>query len=262
MKQLIYKILLSVMAVIALSGTVVFLILGQERRSRTECADIVVTVKDSSANRFVTNRDVQEYVRTGYGKVVGTAVNDLKLDRIEEVVTGKSAVLSCEAYITPDGVLNLDVTQRRPKVRFQTASNGWYADSDGFIFPLQRSYTCLVPIVDGEFPMNPGRGFKGMLEDGKEKDWMKQVVSLVEYMERNGWDRRITQIHVDRNGEITLVPARGEEKFLFGQPDRFADKFRKMEKYYRMIAPLDKGYSKVDLRFGSQIVCSEKRNKA
>lgn len=262
MKQLIYKILLSALAVLALSSTVAFLILGQERRSRIECSGLVVTVKDSADNHFVTGRDVQEYIRTGYGKVVGTAVRELKLNRIEEVVTGKSAVLNCEAYITPDGVLNLDVTQRRPKVRFQTASNGWYADADGFIFPLQRSYTCLVPIVDGEFPMNPGRGFKGMLEDGKEKDWMKRVVSLVEYMEKTGWDKRITQIHVDRNGEITLVPARRCETFLFGQPDRFPDKFRKMEKYYRMIAPLDRGYAKVDLRYDSQIVCSEKRNKA
>ena len=46
------------------------------------------------------------------------------------------------------------------------------------------------------------------------------------------------------------------------EPDRFPDKFRKMEKYYRMIAPLDRGYAKVDLRYDSQIVCSEKRNKA
>lgn len=134
MKQLIYKILLSALAVLALSSTVAFLILGQERRSRIECSGLVVTVKDSADNHFVTGRDVQEYIRTGYGKVVGTAVRELKLNRIEEVVTGKSAVLNCEAYITPDGVLNLDVTQRRPKVRFQTASNGWYADADGFIF--------------------------------------------------------------------------------------------------------------------------------
>ena len=36
MKQLIYKILLSALAVLALSSTVAFLILGQERRSRIE----------------------------------------------------------------------------------------------------------------------------------------------------------------------------------------------------------------------------------
>ncbi|MGN0190487.1 MAG: cell division protein FtsQ/DivIB [Candidatus Cryptobacteroides sp.] len=262
MKKVIYRILLGVTALLALSSTAVFLVLGRERHEKIPCRGISVTIKDSTENHFVTGKDVEDYVRKGYGKVEGVPVSELKLDVIEKAVTLKSAVLRCEAYLSPDGLLNLEVTQRTPVARFQTASNGWYADEDGFIFPLQRSYTSMVPIIDGDFPVNPPRGFKGMLEDGAGKDWMMRVVAMVGYMRQTGWDRRITQIHVDRNGEITLIPATGKEKFLFGQPDSFVEKFGKMDKYYRMILPMDKGYVKVDLRFDSQIVCSEMKTKA
>lgn len=266
MKKIVYRILLSVVAVLALSSSVAFLVLGRDRRDKIECKSLSVTVKDSSLNHFVTEKDVENYVRSGYGKVVGRPVSELELGRIEEAVKLKSAVLTCEAYVLPDGMLSLEVTQRTPVVRFQTAGNGWYADGEGFIFPLQRNYSCMVPIIDGDIPVKIPRGFKGMPEEGEDKDWMMKAVALVEYMEKTGWDSRITQIHVDRKGEITLIPVRGEEKFLFGQPTDFTEKFGKMEKYYRMISPLGKGYRKVDLRFGSQIVCSDgsadKRKKA
>lgn len=266
MKKIVYRILLSVVAVLALSSSVAFLVLGRGRRDKIECKGISVTVRDSSLNHFVTGKDVENYVSSGYGKVVGLPVPELELGRIEEAVKLKSAVLTCEAYILPDGMLSLEVTQRTPVVRFQTAENGWYADGEGFIFPLQRNYSSMLPIIDGDIPVKIPRGFKGMPEDGQGKEWMMKAVALVEYMKKTGWDNRITQIHVDRKGEITLIPVRGEEKFLFGQPTDFIRKFDKMEKYYRMISPIDKGYRKVDLRFGSQIVCSnvceDKRKKA
>lgn len=79
--------------------------------------------------------------------------------------------------------------------------------------------------------------------------------SITEYMERSGWKDRISQIHVSSNGEVLLVPSSGKERFLFGQPVKIESKFRKMEKYYRMILPLGKDYHSVDLRFDGQIVC-------
>lgn len=258
MKQLIYKILLSLAAVLALSASVVFFVLGKERHDKIECTGVRVTVKDSALNSFVTRKDVENYIEKGVGKVKGKTVADMDLAQMESIVTDKSAVLTCEAFVTPDGKLNLDVTQRTPKVRFQTADNGWYADADGFIFPLQKNYSSLIPVVDGAFPVCPPRGFKGMIEEDRGRDWTKNMVALVSYMEKTGWDKRITQIHVDKNGEIVLVPVVGNEKFLFGQPVALDEKFGKLEKYYRMIYPLGKGYLRVDLRFESQIVCSEK----
>lgn len=140
-------------------------------------------------------------------------------------------------------------------MRFQNAANGWYADADGYIFPLQRSYTSMVQVVDGDFPIDVERGFKGQIEDTGQREWLMRVVGMAEYIRGSEWKNRISQIHVSGNGEVLLVPSEGKERFIFGQPVEIETKFGKMEKYYRMILPLKKEYRQVDLRFDGQIVC-------
>jgi cell division protein FtsQ len=54
-----------------------------------------------------------------------------------------------------------------------------------------------------------------------------------------------------------MVPRKGQEIFLFGQPVNIQDKFRRMEMYYSNIIPA-KGtdtYSLVSVEYDGQIVC-------
>lgn len=255
MNHKVENIVLSVVAVLAAAVVVVLYACGVRRQSRMECGGVRVTVRDSSVNRFVSGDDVQKILTANYGDVRGVFADSLDLNSMEHLLEKKSVIRDCEAYFTRDGMLNIDVTQRTPVVRFQNAANGWYADADGYIFPLQRSYTSMVQVVDGDFPIEVERGFKGQVEDAEQREWLMRVVGMAEYIGESGWKNRISQIHVSGNGEVLLVPSEGNERFIFGQPVRIAEKFGKMEKYYRMILPLKKDYRQVDLRFDGQIVC-------
>ena len=113
----------------------------------------------------------------------------------------------------------------------------------------------MVQVVDGDFPIDVERGFKGQIEDTGQREWLMRVVGMAEYIRGSEWKNRISQIHVSGNGEVLLVPSEGKERFLFGQPVEIETKFGEMEKYYRMILPLKKEYRQVDLRFDGQIVC-------
>jgi cell division protein FtsQ len=160
--------------------------------------------------------------------------------------------------VTRDSILNITVTQRKPVVRFQKKDGGFYADAEGYIFPLQSSYASHVQIIDGEIPLAANSGYKGDIEDPKEKAWFKSVMNVVNFIEGSKtWKGKIVQISVDEKGELILVPREGNEKFLFGQPNSLAEKFGKMEKYYTTIVPAKGGnkYKTVDVRFDRQIVC-------
>ena len=74
----------------------------------------------------VLHQDILEYLDKGYGKTEGIPVNDLDLKEIEAVLDSQSAVLKSEAYCTKDGVLHIDVTQRKPLMRFQKGTKGFY----------------------------------------------------------------------------------------------------------------------------------------
>ena len=160
--------------------------------------------------------------------------------------------------MTRDGLLNIVVTQRRPLVRFQRQDGGFYADKDGFIFPLQGNYTAYVPVIDGNIPVKSGSSYKGKARDRKEQEWIDSMIALVDYMSSSGvWAENIVQITVQDNGDLVMVPRKGKEKFLFGKPDNIQDKFSRMEKYYTGIVPA-KGegfYSTVNVKYNGQIIC-------
>lgn len=250
---------LEVLTVLACAAIWVFTTrMGQrERRTRTCQSGIQVTVLDSAVRHFVAKEDLEKWLDLDYHAYVGLPLDSVNLDRIEQLVMSRSSVRSCEAWLTDDGTLHLDISQREPVVRFDDGHNGYYADATGFIFPLQARGSAEVPVVDGKLPLKVERGFKGMPEDPAQLEWLRQVIGLVDFIKDSVWENNIKQITVDAKGDLVLTPWEGQERFIFGEPVRIKEKLLLMRSYYEAVAPSqDPGYySTVDLRFRNQLVC-------
>lgn len=231
---------------------------GVSCRAPLKCTGLNVVIADSSMNRFVSKADVKKFLDKEYGEYVGMPLDSIDLAKVEKIIDGRSAVNKSEAYTTRDGMLNVKVTQRTPVVRFQKSDGGFYADAEGFLFPLQSSYASRVQVIDGDIPLKANSGYKGEITDEKERAWLEKVIDLVNYMENSRtWKDKIVQITVCDGGELIMVPREGTERFHFGQPDEIQEKFRKMEKYYTAVVPAkgEKEYSVVNLEYDGQIVC-------
>ena len=231
---------------------------GVSCRAPLKCTGLNVVIADSSMNRFVSKADVKKFLDKEYGEYVGMPLDSIDLAKVEKIIDGRSAVNKSEAYTTRDGMLNVTVTQRTPVVRFQKSDGGFYADAEGFLFPLQSSYASRVQVIDGDIPLKANSGYKGEITDEKERAWLGKVIDLVNYMENSRtWKDKIVQITVCDGGELIMVPREGKERFHFGQPDEIQEKFRKMEKYYTAVVPAkgEKEYSVVNLEYDGQIVC-------
>jgi cell division protein FtsQ len=233
-------------------------IAGRQLRDGCICEKLEVIITDSLENNFVSADDVRMFLDRGYGQYTGVPIDSVNLLKIEKIVNGRSAVRESHAYMTKDGTLHIEVTQRRPVVRFQKKDGGFYADAQGYIFPLQSSFASHVQVIDGNIPLAANSGYKGEISDPEEREWFRQVMTLVNYMEnRKEWRDKIVQIHVNGDGDFVMIPRKGNERFILGQPDFLEDKFKKLKKYYTAIVP-EKGsgkYEVVDLRYKGQIVC-------
>jgi cell division protein FtsQ len=231
---------------------------GKKVRSEVKCKHLEICIKDSMTNSFISQTDVKKYIEKGYGSYTGVVLDSIDLTKIEKIVDARSAVMKSQAYVTKDGTLHVDVTQRKPVVRFQKKDGGFYADAEGYIFPLQNSYASHVQVIDGNIPLAANSGYKGSISDKKEMEWFRRMMDLVNYIETSRiWKDKIVQIHVADNGDIALIPRKGNEMFIIGQPTSIEEKFEKMGKYYKVIVP-EKGsdaYRTVDLRYRGQIVC-------
>ena len=234
----------------------------RQRRTRTcqgkGTLDVVVT--DSLERQFVSRADVEKWLEEEYRAYAGMPLDSVDLGRIEQIVGAHSAVRDAQAWLTDDGILHVQLSQRQPVVRFQDGKNAFYADKSGFVFPMQDKGNARVPVVDGELPFHLPQGYKGCPEDPAHLRWLLQIIGLTEQMKGTIWEKDISGIRVDGKQDLVLIPREGRERFLFGPPVRVEEKFALMEAYYRSVAPSKEAgyYALVDLRYRGQLVCRKK----
>ena len=261
MKPIVRHILTGLGGAALATCIIMSVLAGSNARRTVMCTGVEIAVLDSMQNSFVSKADVKGFLDKEYGKYVGQIIDSIDLIKVEDIIDGRSAVLKSQAYVTKDGMLHVDVTQRNPVVRFQTKDGGFYADAEGYIFPLQKTYASYVQVIDGNIPLSADSGYKGDMESPEEKEWFDNMMNVVNYIENSRiWKDKIVQISIDEKKDIILIPREGNERFIFGQPTDIRDKFSKMEKYYTHIIPA-KGeghYRFVDLKYEGQIVCRAK----
>ena len=258
MNNILKYVLTAVCGALLAALLTVSIILGKDARKGLVCKGLEIAITDSLENSFVSKADIRRYLDKEYGRYLGESLDSLDLVKIEKIIDGRSAVKKSQAFVTRDSILRIEVTQRKPVVRFQKKDGGFYADAEGYIFPLQASYASYVQIIDGNIPLAANSGYKGAIGNAREREWFDNMMNVVNFIDGSKvWKGKIVQIHVEENGELVLVPREGKELFIFGQPKGVADKFGRMEMYYSHIVP-EKGseaYRKVDVRFNDRIVC-------
>lgn len=258
MKKVLKYVLIVLCGALLAAVLVVSILAGKDAREGLVCKGLEIVILDSLENSFVSKADIRKYLDREYGRYVGETLDSIDLVKVEKIIDGRSAVKKSQAFVTKDSILRVEVTQRKPVVRFQKKDGGFYADAEGYIFPLQANYASHVQIIDGDIPLAANSGYKGAIENPREKEWFMDVMNVVNFIDGSKvWKGKIVQIHVEKNGELVLVPRKGNEVFRFGQPKGIAEKFGKMEMYYSHIIP-EKGseaYRSIDVRFTDQIVC-------
>lgn len=260
MKAVFHKILF-VFAVLAFVGVAVLLSdTAKESRRAITCKGLAVNVE--SSRPFVSEEDVKSFITNYYGDFVGERIDSLNLDRIERVLNRQSAIKQSQAYTTSDGILHITIKEREPVVRFQSSSSfGFYADAEGYIFPLQKAYSPLVPVVTGAFPLRVGPGYKGEVSTPEEKQWLLGCIGLIEQIQGSRlWEGKVSEINIKEDGDFVLIFREGRERFIFGGAEDAAAKFGKIEKYYKYIKPSkpDNYYHTVNLKYKDQIICRQK----
>lgn len=249
-------------AVLLTAALVASYLLGASHRKPVTCQGVSICIRDSASNQFIRPDEVRKILDSEYSGYIGLPIDEIDLTKIENILDGKSAIYKSEAYATKDSMLNVTITQRKPIVRFQKGSKGFYADETGYLFPLQSTYASHVQIVDGVIPLKNEDGYRGIPESAEDRQWLEHMINLVRYVDGSKvWKDKIVQITVEEDGNLTLVPREGKEKFIFGHPTDIESKFRKMELYYKGIksSRTDKNYRWVDIRFDGQIVCREEK---
>lgn len=229
---------------------------ARQEAAKDICTEVKICFTENL--EFVTEKEIRNYVASEYGSCVGKRLEDIDLAFLEQMLESKTAVRNAEAWTNRDGILNICISQRVPKLRFYNDGKGFYVDGQGYVFPLHKDYTAPVTTIYGPVPTGIPEGYRGEAEDEEVRNWITRVLSLCNYMEDSDiWKDRIKTISLTENRDIVLHTDDTETAFLFGDPAGFEGKLLKMEKFYSHILPVKgEGYYKsVNLKFKNQMIC-------
>ena len=230
---------------------------SREEDSHIVCTGLDVVFRDSL--HFVSKDDIMGYLNNDYGCYLGQQLDSVSLSGMESILNSRSAILKSEAWTTPDGVVHIAVTQRKPILRFMNGERGFYVDNEGFIFPLHPDYTAPVTVISGSIPVStPSSSFKGEAGSSEEQLWIKKMLEFNKIVLTSKlWNGKLSSISVDANGDICLKMESCSETFIFGPPTDMEDKFGRMEKYFSHILPSVGAdhYKTVNVKYKGQIIC-------
>lgn len=236
--------------------------LTSKEMSRVVCNKIDVRILDKNDNRFVSEAEIVSEL-----KMLGITPGESKIKHINQFETekylyGKNAVKRTDVSVNINGVVRVDVTQRRPILRLETDNGGFYMDDEAYIFPLVSTFCSNVPVVSGNIPLQLNSGYRGKCKFNKE--WAESLLKFGIFLSNNPlWNDLTEQIYIDDKSDLYIVPRIGGQEIIFGDLEDIEEKFNKLSAFYKDIIP-NEGWDKykaVDLRFHKQIVCKLRHSK-
>ncbi|MBR2947123.1 MAG: hypothetical protein IKC17_00840 [Bacteroidales bacterium] len=259
-KKIITSILWTLLLLLFAGYFVFAEILTDKVEKETRCHQIEVTILDSAINRFVSRQEVLTMISKSGIDPMEKLRSEIDIDMLEQHLTGRSAIKHCNISLDREGYMRVEVSQRRPLIRLETANGGFYIDEQMYILPLVESFSSYVPIISGEIPLNIERNYRGFYH-GENRQWLEMLMEMILYINRHPlWSAQIQQIEVERNLDLNLYNRVGDQKVIFGQMNRYEYKLAKLEAYYRNIVPVHgwEKYSEVNLKYSDQIVCTKR----
>lgn len=227
------------------------------------CRDISIVIRDSSDYDFVTRKQLLSLVNGREGSLHGRPQRSIPLREIEGKVLGLKELREAEAYMSIDGILNVEVYQRGPVMRVIPDGGGdFFIDSDGVLIRKSKLHSPRLHIVGGDIVINRAMlDGTSILDAETGQTILKDAYHFVRFISGDDfWSAQIDQIYVDRRGKIDLIPRAGNHRIHLGTFENFEGKLKNLAAFYENVLPetgWDK-YSVINLEFRDQIVCKKR----
>ena len=197
-----------------------------------------------SDDEFMNEQIALKYIEKNNFDFESVALSSFYLNELEIAFLNHPAIKKAEVYSNQEGMININLQQRKAVVRVKTDNTDYYLDTQGIKMPLSKEYTPRVLVVTGEV----------------NESNHSSVFSFVERINKDKfWKSQITQLHFNNN-EVIIIPRVGSQKIHFGTLTDVNKKLGNLYQFYKQAMPV-KGwqtYSEISLAYNNQIVCTKK----
>ncbi|MEN3325044.1 hypothetical protein VP395_14995 [Mariniflexile soesokkakense] len=194
-------------------------------------------------NVFITNENVSKLLIQNFRGLKNIPKETLVLNELENALKSNPMIKKAEVYITVNGTLNAEIEQKTPIARVST-NVSYYIDDDGLYMPLSNNFSARVPLVTGYVEKNDLKNIHIVASKVNEDEFLK---------------KHVVEIHQGINKVIYLKLRQCQFLVQLGNVTFLDKKINNLKAFYQKNLKektLD-SYSKVNLQFENQVVCTK-----
>ncbi|MEN2283364.1 cell division protein [Algoriphagus sp. SE2] len=212
-----------------------------------------IDINGVSGVYFVEEKEVQEILKAAFPELkAGLMLEEVRLKEVEQRLNGHPFIKSVEASLGQKGILHIKIEQHQPIARIARsyAADG-YITVEGKVIPTSPSYTSRVLILQG-------KEAELIMEKGDVNEQMPELMDLINFIVNDDfWSAQIPELEINSKTDIQMMQQVGKQVIDFGGAQDIAEKFKKIEVFYKEILPRKgwNAYERVSVKFKDQIVC-------
>jgi cell division protein FtsQ len=246
-----------------LSGLLILWGFSIQYKMQQLCQDIRVEIIQEEGNYFIGIEKLRNHLKTIIydetrdSRVLPKTMGEINLIEVESLLEANPFIRNAEVYRRNGGVLEVKVQLRKAIARVMNVKGEtFYIDTEGMLMPLSPDYTPNVLLVSGKVLESPAAGDTLRTEHGKA------LLPMLLHIHQDEFYRaQISEIVMDRDGNLMIYPETGSILVDFGTTARYKEKMENLMLFYRQVlnrTGWDR-YRKVSVRYKGQVV-AEKRN--
>ena len=211
---------------------------------------LVIAISDSTEAQFIDEREIRQLVlHTDSLNPKGKLVDDYSTAKLQKVLLQNPLISQADCYPTPDTMLRVDIYQRHPILRIKSIDleRDYYVDTEGNLMAYRPSRKAInVPLATGHISKQMATS---------------SLFELVNFInDDSALRKKFTQIYVEKNGDVCLVPRVGDHTIMLGPVCDLEAKFKRLDKFESKVLK-HKGwnsYKTINLKFKGQVVAERK----
>lgn len=235
-----------------LGGILLSLVIFAENIHRLQkCKKINIVIEGNNENHLITSQEIYNLVApNAVESPEGKAFDKINFKKIENKVRANKLVKNCQVHRDLSGNLRVDIEEQTPVARIVSNYRlDDYVTDRGELIGISPHHTVRALLLSGSY--------FGDIQNLKDEN-NKPILDLINAINEDSfWKAQISQLVIEKDGGITLVPEIGNHLIEFGMGIDVEAKFKKLKLLYKQILP-SKGwdkYKKISVKYRNQIVC-------
>lgn len=226
-----------------LLGLVIFLFAFSSARNSARLVSSPQIKFVGENNLFITNENVSKLLIQNFKGLENIPKETLVLNELEIALKSSPMIKKAEVYVAVNGTLNAEIEQKTPIARVST-NVSYYIDDDGLYMPLSSNFSARVPLVTGFV----------------EKNNLKNIYIVASKINNDEFlKKHVVEIHQGMDKFIYLKLRHCQFLVQLGDVSSIDKKVNNLKAFYQKNLKektLD-SYSKVNLQFDNQVVCTK-----